>query len=124
MVSALHAFAFLPDLGGGEMLLLLFVVLMLFGGEKMPQLAKGIGKSLREFKKAAVEVEKEIKRAIDEVPDTPKVEVPSVKLPSMEIPKTFPTHPPARSTATTKSTPPAPPTSPPSAPETGATPQT
>jgi sec-independent protein translocase protein TatA len=61
----------LPDLGGGEMMLILLVVLLLFGGDKMPQLAKSIGKSLREFKKAAAEVEQEIKRAIDEVPDAP-----------------------------------------------------
>lgn len=64
----------LPDFGGGEMMLILLVVLLLFGGDKMPQLAKGIGKSLREFKKAANEVEQEIKRAIDEVPDTPSIQ--------------------------------------------------
>lgn len=66
--------ALLPDFGGGEMILVLLVVLLLFGGEKMPQLAKGIGKSLREFKKAANDVEREIKRAIDEVPDTPSIQ--------------------------------------------------
>lgn len=71
MPSSLHSLALLPDFGGGEMMLILFVVLLLFGGDKMPQLAKSIGKSLREFKKAANEVEQEIKRAIDEVPDTP-----------------------------------------------------
>jgi sec-independent protein translocase protein TatA len=64
----------LPDLGGGELMLILLVVLLLFGGDKMPQLAKSIGKSLREFKKAASEVEQEIKRAIDEVPDTPSIQ--------------------------------------------------
>ena len=53
------------------MLLVLLVVLLLFGGEKMPQLAKGLGKTIREFKKAASDVEQEIKRAIDEVPDAP-----------------------------------------------------
>jgi sec-independent protein translocase protein TatA len=62
-------FALLPDFGGGEMMLILFVVLLLFGGEKMPQLAKGIGKALREFKKATSDVEQEIKRALDDVPD-------------------------------------------------------
>lgn len=71
MPSSLHSLALLPDFGGGEMMLILFVVLLLFGGDKMPQLAKSIGKSLREFKRAANEVEQEIKRAIDEVPDTP-----------------------------------------------------
>jgi len=71
MFIAFFPVALLPDFGGGEMMLILLVVLLLFGGDKMPQLAKSIGKSLREFKRAANDVEQEIKRAIDEVPDTP-----------------------------------------------------
>ena len=54
-------------------MVILLVVLLLFGGDKMPQLAKSLGKSIREFKRAANEVEREIKRAIDEVPDTPDI---------------------------------------------------
>ncbi|MEO7598424.1 MAG: twin-arginine translocase TatA/TatE family subunit, partial [Opitutus sp.] len=42
-------------------------------GDKMPQLAKSLGKSIRDFKRAANEVEREIKRAIDEVPDVPDI---------------------------------------------------
>ncbi len=71
MTELLPIFAFLPDIGGGEMLMVMFVVLLLFGPDKLPHLAKGIGKSLREFKRAASQVEREIKQAIDEVPDTP-----------------------------------------------------
>lgn len=74
MLSVALPVALLPDLGGGEFMLILLVVLLLFGGEKMPQLAKSIGKSLREFRKAASEVEQEIKRAIDEVPDAPSIQ--------------------------------------------------
>ena len=87
------AFALLPDFGGGEMLILMFVVLLLFGGDKMPQLAKGLAKTIREFKKAAGDVEREIKQAIDEVPEIPRP--PQI---TREIPKTFPTHPPSRTT--------------------------
>lgn len=54
-------------------MLILLVVLLLFGGDKMPQMAKSLGKSLRDFKRAANEVEREIKRAIDEVPDVPDI---------------------------------------------------
>ncbi len=54
-------------------MLILLVVLLLFGGDKMPQMAKKFAKGLREFKRAASEVEREIKRAIDEVPDLPDV---------------------------------------------------
>jgi sec-independent protein translocase protein TatA len=43
------------NLGGGEMLVLLFIVLLLFGSTKLPQLARGLGQSMKEFKKAAKE---------------------------------------------------------------------
>ena len=69
MFSALTPLAILPDIGGGEMLVVLLLVLLLFGGDKMPQLAKGLGKAIREFKKAARDVEQEFKQALDEVPD-------------------------------------------------------
>ncbi len=39
--------------GGGEWVLILLVLLLLFGGTKLPQLAKGLGQSMKEFKKAA-----------------------------------------------------------------------
>ena len=39
--------------GGGEWVLILLVLLLLFGGTKLPQLAKGLGLSIKEFKKAA-----------------------------------------------------------------------
>ena len=42
-------------LGHWEMLLIIFVVLLLFGGKKFPELAKGLGKGLREFKKSIKE---------------------------------------------------------------------
>ena len=65
MLLNLSPFALLPDFGGGEMMVILLVVLLLFGGDKMPQLAKSLGKSIREFRRAANEVEREIKRAIE-----------------------------------------------------------
>ncbi len=63
--------AFIEGIGGPELMMIMFVVLLLFGGQKLPELAKGLGKSLREFKKAASGVEEEFKRAIEETPDTP-----------------------------------------------------
>ena len=67
MSSLFLTLAFL-DVGGGEMLLIFFVVLMLFGGQKLPEFARGLGKSIREFKKATAGVEDQIKRAIEEEP--------------------------------------------------------
>ena len=40
-------------LGGPELMIILVIILLLFGGSKLPQLAKGLGESVREFKKAA-----------------------------------------------------------------------
>ena len=61
--------ALLGDIGGPELLLIMFIFLLLFGGEKLPQLARGLGKSVREFKKATSEAQNEIKRAIDSAPE-------------------------------------------------------
>jgi TatA/E family protein of Tat protein translocase len=71
MPSLAPIFALLPSFGGGEMVVVFLVVLLLFGGERMPQLAKGLGKAMREFRKAASGVEQEFKKALDEVPDSP-----------------------------------------------------
>lgn len=46
-------------LGTTEILVILFIILLLFGAKKLPELAKGLGKSMNEFKKASAEVEKE-----------------------------------------------------------------
>ncbi len=40
-------------LGGMELVVILLIILLLFGGSKLPQLAKGLGESVREFKKAS-----------------------------------------------------------------------
>ncbi|MDI6725137.1 MAG: twin-arginine translocase TatA/TatE family subunit [Methanobacterium sp.] len=48
-------------LGMPELLIILFVVLLLFGSKKLPELAKGMGKALGEFKRAQRETEFKIK---------------------------------------------------------------
>src|SRR5687767_12544180 len=58
--------AFIDGLGGPEMVLIFVIVLVLFGGQKLPEFARGLGKSIREFKKAAAGVEEEFKRALEE----------------------------------------------------------
>ena len=42
-------------LGGMELFVILMIILLLFGGAKLPALAKGLGQSIKEFKKAAKE---------------------------------------------------------------------
>ncbi len=41
--------------GPWELLIVVFIILLLFGGKKFPELAKGLGKGLREFKKSVKE---------------------------------------------------------------------
>lgn len=49
------------NLGGGEILIVLAVVLLLFGGAKIPQLMGGLGKGIKEFKKASREDDSDTK---------------------------------------------------------------
>ncbi|MGA3007110.1 MAG: twin-arginine translocase TatA/TatE family subunit [Opitutaceae bacterium] len=56
------------DIGGTEIMVILVVVLILFGGDKLPEFARGLGKSIREFKKATSGIEEEFKRAMEEPP--------------------------------------------------------
>ena len=55
------------NLGTQEVVLILFAVLLLFGGEKLPELARGLGKGIREFKDASDGVKREIHRNINEL---------------------------------------------------------
>ncbi len=50
-------------LGGQELIVIFLIVLLLFGAKKLPELAKGVGKSMGEFNKAKQEFEHEIKAA-------------------------------------------------------------
>ena len=59
--------------GGSEWLVILLVVLLLFGAKRLPELARGLGKSIREFKKATSEVEDNIREALRDE-ETKKVE--------------------------------------------------
>ena len=54
-------------LGYPEMVVIFLIILLLFGAKKLPQLARGLGKSMGEFRKAKDEFEHEITKAEDEV---------------------------------------------------------
>ena len=49
------------NLGAGEIVIIVLVILLLFGAKKIPELARGIGKGMSEFKKGLKDVETEIK---------------------------------------------------------------
>lgn len=52
--------------GGPEFIWIFIIVLLLFGAKKLPELARGVGKSMGEFKKAREEFEREISRSEDD----------------------------------------------------------
>lgn len=52
------------NLGAQETMLILFAVLLLFGGKKLPELARGLGRGIREFKDASENVKQEIHKNI------------------------------------------------------------
>ncbi|MBI5396058.1 MAG: twin-arginine translocase TatA/TatE family subunit [Verrucomicrobia bacterium] len=56
------------DLGMGQIILILLVVLLLFGAKKLPELAKGLGQGIKEFKKASRDMQNEISQAAANTP--------------------------------------------------------
>jgi len=74
------------NMGTPELMLIMFAILLLFGGKKLPELARGLGKGIREFKDASDGVKREIQRNINDVSDTMQVETEN-KYPEPEIPK-------------------------------------
>jgi len=61
-----HSLALIEGIGGPELMMIMFIILLLFGANKLPELARGFGKSMREFKKAASGVEEEFRQAMNE----------------------------------------------------------
>jgi sec-independent protein translocase protein TatA len=55
-------------LGGWEWLIVILAVLLLFGAKRIPELAKGLGSGIKEFKKAAKEVTDEVQNAANDTP--------------------------------------------------------
>lgn len=55
--------------GGYEVLVIAFIVLLMFGGKKLPELMRGMGKGIREFNNAKANLEGEIKQGMKEIDD-------------------------------------------------------
>ena len=58
---------FLGNLGTGEIVIIAIVVLLLFGGKKIPELMRGLGKGVKSFKEGVNEAKDEINKAKEEV---------------------------------------------------------
>ncbi len=74
--------AFIDGLGGPELVMILIISLLLFGGKGMPNMARTLGKTIREFKKATSGIEEEIKRAMNDEPEPVPVRRPKYKPPA------------------------------------------
>ncbi len=59
-----HTLLFL-NIGAQETILIVLAILLLFGGKKLPELARGLGKGIREFKDASDDVKREIHRNVN-----------------------------------------------------------
>lgn len=62
----------LGGLGTTEIILILLIVLLLFGGKKIPELMRGLGRGVREFNDAKNNVKDEIRKGMEEDPNTGK----------------------------------------------------
>jgi sec-independent protein translocase protein TatA len=69
-------FLFLESLGGGELLVILLFVLLFFGSKNIPNLARGLGRGIREFKDAMNGVQSEIRQGMYEVEKQGRMEEP------------------------------------------------
>lgn len=63
-LSAIPAFL---NLGTGEIIAIVVVILLLFGGKKIPELMRGLGKGVKSFKQGMNEVEDELKKPLEEL---------------------------------------------------------
>jgi sec-independent protein translocase protein TatA len=55
------------NIGGSELFLILLVILVFFGAKKLPELAKGLGQGIREFRKAAKDVQDEVEKEVKKI---------------------------------------------------------
>lgn len=79
------------NLGGGEIFLILAVVLILFGARKIPELAKGLGQGIKEFKKATRDVQDELHSAMEDTPaPPPQKKIAATTQPENTVPQASP----------------------------------
>lgn len=76
----------MPSIGFGEILVILLLGLIIFGPRRLPEMGRTVGRSLREFRRAAADLRAEIESDVDD--DVPKVPSPADQsAPAEEPPK-------------------------------------
>mgnify|MGYP001564026092 CR=1 FL=1 len=62
----LQAVSWLQNIGFPELLVIFFIVLLLFGAGRLPEIARSIGKSMHAFKQGVKDVERQVEKSVDE----------------------------------------------------------
>ena len=62
------------NIGMGELLLIIGFIVVFFGAKKIPEIAKGLGSGIREFRKAARDIQQEVQNDDKKLEDTKKIE--------------------------------------------------
>ncbi len=75
----IHPFILFLNLGGGEVVLIVFVILLLFGGKGIPTIAKTLGKGIREFKDATDGIQKDIRESTSGITEQITEQIQEVK---------------------------------------------
>lgn len=65
-ITLMHNLLLFGSFGWGEIVIIALVILLLFGGKKIPELMKGLGKGVKSFKEGVSEVEKEVEKPVEE----------------------------------------------------------
>ncbi|MCE7053328.1 twin-arginine translocase TatA/TatE family subunit [Algoriphagus sp. AGSA1] len=55
---------FIQNMGGGSIVLIVLVVLLLFGAKRIPELARGLGRGIREFKDATKDIQNDLEEGL------------------------------------------------------------
>ncbi len=55
---------FIQNMGGGSIVLIVLVILLLFGAKRIPELARGLGKGIREFKDATKDIQNDLEEGL------------------------------------------------------------
>ncbi len=65
-------FALIGPLGWSELLIIFFIILIIFGPRKLPEVAEAMGKSIQKFKRASKDARREIENGLDDDADDKK----------------------------------------------------
>jgi len=67
-MSITTVFCFLGSLGGTEVMMIMLAILLFFGAKRIPELARGLGKGIREFKDATKEIKNDVESSVKDEP--------------------------------------------------------